>query len=702
MKRFGKILCMMVAVAVVLTTSKVVPDVASAASKEAGRGLDHAVVLYIGSPVAYVNNAETKIDPQNPGVVPVMKENRTLVPVRFVAESLGLKVLWDEKTATINIEQGTRKIKMVLGSDRMLVENEETKLEVPAESINDRTFIPLRALSEALGKKVFYDRGLIILSNEENIFDVNKDKEALDQLIARVNKPPVIGTKAALKSLLSSSFDINRGYIEMDESLMFTDQGVAKKEKSVEAAPQALSESAKTNTKGSASTDYSTTNAQVQGVDEADVVKTDGEYIYQVNRQRIIVAKAFPADALEIVSTVGFDAQNMNPQEIYVDHKHMVVIGSSSGEFEAMKSKASIMPRKYPPTYRFGSTKAVVYDITDKRNIQKIREIELEGNYISSRKIGSSLYMVSNKNISYWIAQKNYIENSMKEENNSLDQSTLEEYTDRMLVPSYRDSAVGNEYQQIDYSKICYFPDSLQPDYMTVAVVNLDKPDQKAGISTYLGAGQHVYASRQSLYVAVPQYGYQRMYKERKVLPQGNSEATTLVYKFSLTTDTVTYLCKGEVPGTILNQFSMDENGRYFRIATTRSAPWRSNMVGLENNVYVLNDMLSITGKLENLAPGEKIYSVRFMGDRGYVVTFKTVDPLFVIDLKDAANPKVLGALKIPGYSDYLHPYDENHIIGFGKDTVEVKGNAFYLGMKMAVFNVSDVTNPKELFTEKI
>jgi len=153
----------------------------------------------------------------------------------------------------------------------------------------------------------------------------------------------------------------------------------------------------------------------------------------------------------------------------------------------------------------------------------------------------------------------------------------------------------------------------------------------------------------------------------------------------------MTYVASGEVPGMVLNQFSMDEYGDHFRVATTtREGTSR-------NNVYVLNMALNITGSLENLAPGETIYSARFMGERGYLVTFKQVDPLFVIDLSDPYNPEVLGYLKVTGYSDYLHPYDETHIIGIGKETTDAGEFAWYQGVKISLFDVTDVSNPVEV-----
>ena len=235
-----------------------------------------------------------------------------------------------------------------------------------------------------------------------------------------------------------------------------------------------------------------------------------------------------------------------------------------------------------------------------------------------------------------------------------------------------------------------------------MAGINIDDPDDPVDITSVLDSGENVYSSEDYLYIATSNY-----------INSGwlISELTTTVHKFKLDNGKVSYVDKGEVKGRVLNQFSMDQYGEYFRIATTSDEyDARGWYVSTNNNLYVLDGGMRVIGALEDLAPGEVIYSVRFMGERAYIVTFKTVDPLFVISLKDPRKPELLGALKIPGYSDYLHPYDENHIIGFGKDTVEIANKwsggesvtAYYQGMKMAIFDVSDVTNPIEKFTTNI
>lgn len=462
---------------------------------------------------------------------------------------------------------------------------------------------------------------------------------------------PSIGSLKNLRDLIKSNSNYYSGIYRRD-SIGVVPEGMAIAPAPTKAVESAASDESK------AAGSYSTTNVQVQGVDEADIVKTDGQYIYQVNNRQIVIARAYPAEDMKLVSTLQFTDESFTPLELYVDDKRLIVIGNTFLQ-ESM-------------------VKAVIYDISDRANIKKLRETEVTGNYVSSRKIGSALYLAANKYIDYY--------RIMDEQNEP-------------PLPAYRDTAdKGNPgFKSISYPDIRYFPDFPEPNYLLVAGLDLDRPEQKMTVNTYLGAGQNIYASTENLYVTVTQYQ----------APGAGTE----IYKFALSGGQAEYKGKGQVPGTVLNQFSLDENNGYFRIATTKrnAGFWAEQKP--ENNVYVLDNTLKITGRLENIAPGESIYSVRFMGDRAYMVTFKKVDPLFVLDLKDPKAPKILGALKIPGYSDYLHPYDENHIIGFGKDAVEAAPEsrpaigsnvAFYQEMKIALFDVSDVTHPVEKFKEVI
>lgn len=454
--------------------------------------------------------------------------------------------------------------------------------------------------------------------------------------------------------------------------------------------------------------EYSTTNVQVQGVDEADVVKTDGKYIYQINNNRVVVIKAYDtvagnaysASGMKIESMLNFDDDSFYPQELYVDGDYLVAIGTyyEKASVDTMSNKRMAYDI-YPSYLQKNTVKAIVFDISDRSNIKKLREVEVEGNYVSSRKIDSVLYLISNMYPDIYY---------------------LETEPDR-ITPDYRDTAVSDKYIDLKCTDIRYFPNSTESNLMSIAAFDI-KSNDEVNVQTYLGAGENIYASSENLYVSVTNYNYNlvrplpvdmvtvepdtavssEILAEPKIAVLPVNSETTTVYKFSLNGTKVTYLNKGEVPGRILNQFSMDEHNGFFRIATTVGNVWGTGDNISKNNVYILDDTMNITGKIEDIAPGEMIYSVRFMGKRGYIVTFKTVDPLFVIDLEDPSNPKILGALKIPGYSDYLHPYDENHIIGFGKDTVEIKGNAYYKGMKIALFDVTDVTNPIQKFSEII
>jgi len=176
------------------------------------------------------------------------------------------------------------------------------------------------------------------------------------------------------------------------------------------------------------------------------------------------------------------------------------------------------------------------------------------------------------------------------------------------------------------------------------------------------------------------------------------SAERSAIHKIAFDNLRISYVCSGEVPGRLLNQFSMDEYEGYLRVATMTGYVGRFEPDS-SNHVFVLDSRMALAGSLTGLAPGEQIHSARFLGDRAYLVTFKKIDPFFVIDLSLPFAPRVLGYLKIPGYSDYLHPFGPNHVIGLGKDTVEGEGGdfAWYQGLKLSIFDVTDVAHPNEV-----
>jgi len=457
-------------------------------------------------------------------------------------------------------------------------------------------------------------------------------------------------------------------------------------------APDSAEESA-------AGDDYSTTNVQVEGVDEADIVKTDGQYIYLVKGTTIRTVKAYPADTMSELGALKFSDKGFYPEELYIDGNKMVVIGYSYGNImpfaEGETATADIMPAFYG-----GVSKMFVIDITDKSSMKVERELSFEGSKVSTRKVDDMVYLVLNR---YDGGYYYPFAADVKVAAGAATYSAPIVNADKFL-PMYYDSSAGKVAELASCEDVYFAPDYVDPNYLIVVGFSIDDAKSSIMKEVVLGSQGQVYASRDNLYVAEASYNW-----SWRGIGDSSDESTT-VHKFALKDEGIQYRGKGKVPGTILNQFSMDEFETNFRIATTKGNNWEEgNMT--KNNVYVLNPELDLIGKIEGIAPGENIYSTRFAGDRLYMVTFKKVDPFFVISLADPAKPEILGQLKIPGYSDYLHVYDENHVIGFGFDAVEAseaeeadwaQDFAWYQGIKLAMFDVTDVTDPKELHKEII
>ena len=389
---------------------------------------------------------------------------------------------------------------------------------------------------------------------------------------------------------------------------------------------------------------HSTTNIQVAGVDEADIVKSDGEYIYLISGNNVVITKAYPPEDAQVLSRITFD--NTYPIGIFADGERLVVLGC-----EYVTSYEEFSRSPYMNTETFVN----VYDITNKAHPTLLRDFIVSGNYFNSRMIDQYVYFV--------VSQQAYVIN------------------DTVILPKVYSN---DKNKTISASGIQYF-DISDSHYMFVTIVAMNVQDiaQKPTNKTVLlGGTSCMYVSLNNIYIA---------------FAKGEN---TFLYRVHIENDKIEPAADGEVPGYVLNQFSMDEDNDHFRIATTTGHITRSlDQATSKNHIYVLDMNLDIVGRLEDLASGETIHSARFMGDRCYLVTFVKTDPLFVIDLSEPTDPKVLGELKIPGYSDYLHPYDMTHIIGIGKETVEAdEGDfAWYQGVKISLFDVSNVSAPKQM-----
>jgi len=436
------------------------------------------------------------------------------------------------------------------------------------------------------------------------------------------------------------------------------------------AVPSATTSDAENSKESYSSDDYSKTNTQDANVDEADIVKTDGKYIYYLvsnryvysgNENKIII---IGVDERKIVGTIKVNDDNSkyyHADEMYLYGDKLVLMYSTVVD-------------DYDDDY--GSevrTGAAIYDISNKENPEKIRDVRSTGDYVDSRMVGSNLYFISRKYNGYF----NY---NMK--NNDI------------ILPTYKDSIIDDKEQIVECTDIYYLEDSEDSNYTQITAVNIDK-DNRANTQTFLGLGDTIYASENNMYIVKEMYrsNYSRIFGTY------NYKTETEIFKFKLIDSNIEFVAKGVVDGTVNDQFSMDEYNGYFRIATTGY----TKEVDTSNNVFVLDEDLNTVGMIEGIEKGEKIYSVRFMGNVGYVVTFVQTDPLIVIDLKDPMNPKIKGELKIPGYSSYLHPYDEDHVIGIGMNTkTNQYGGVVTTTMKMSMFDVSDLKDPKEVFKKTI
>ncbi len=400
--------------------------------------------------------------------------------------------------------------------------------------------------------------------------------------------------------------------------------------------------SATTASSGSAAVpEYSTTNNQVAGVDEADIIKTDGTNIYAISGNTVYILRAYPAQDARLITTL---TTNGTPIDMYVDNDQLVLFVTESVGLEDICEYAGT-----GDSYK--RTRILIYSITDPSHPMLRREIDADGDYLNSRLIGQFLYFITTKPVNY--LSGNITFPSLLEEN-------------QMITPEVYNFGQNN----------------TKFSYDMAGAVDISDETPATAITFLTGSDSIVYVSPQNLYLGVS-------------APDMNGYADkTNLYAFSLDNETIQYKASGTVNGSLINQYSLDEYNGNLRVATNVRLP--GYPVHRYSNVFIFDDQLNVTGRVEHIAPDEMMHSTRFMGDRLYMVTFQQLDPFFVINLSDPVNPKILGELKLPGFSDYLHPFDDTHIIGIGQDTLpNSRGDGNVSGgIKLSLFNVSEVTKP--------
>ncbi|TLY10555.1 MAG: hypothetical protein E6K84_08775 [Thaumarchaeota archaeon] len=421
--------------------------------------------------------------------------------------------------------------------------------------------------------------------------------------------------------------------------------------------PMAFGEDVKTLTAAAATTaaqstpTFTGTNVQVQGVDEPDRVKTDGTNLFVSTSNAVTILKAYPPNSTSTLSTIAF--QNAMILGMEISRDRLMVIDQRSAN----------------TTY----IDLLLYDTSVPSSPRLMGNTSVAGTYVAARLAQGYIYAV--------IQQPSY---RFDDKGNATG-----------VMPLVAEDGVGKTLLP---SSVYYTPNRAQISYYTMVTSVSMSTGKESTLTVLTGPSSTIYVSPSNIYVVYA--NYQEFYADNipgDIYTGGVISSTNLqqgqnstIFRASYSSDgNVTVKAVGSVPGTVLNQFSLDEYDNYFRVATSRFAKI-GGAYTRSDDVYVLGQDMSQISAVRNIAPGENIYAVRFVGDMGYVVTFEQIDPLFAISFKDIANPVVLSALKVTGYSNYLHPLPGGYLIGVGKEAVPSStGNfAWYLGMKLSLFRV--------------
>lgn len=434
---------------------------------------------------------------------------------------------------------------------------------------------------------------------------------------------------------------------------------------------------------------FSQTNVQESGVDESDMVKTDGVYQYVAAAGAVQVVKAVPYQTMQILSSVSVDG-SVDSLFLYPKSHILVVLWKPAGmQWSGLADLDSMVCNWIQTDTKTG---ILLVDVSNPAQPRRIKSLLVDGNLVSARLIENRLHVIQQFRPQLPVLETVYDGREVsRQENIAQNKNTLADLSLQDLTPGVE--VFDGSGKLISQGMLVAAQNFYRPDepgggsMVTVTTFNLDDVSLPFVSVGMVADAQEVYASTKALYLVATLWNV-------------NSENDfwhefTNIHKFSLDTEKVEYIASGQVTGRILNQFSLGEYEDVLRIATTYSSEdvW-------SNAVYCLKadgQQLAIIGKLEDIAKGEQIYAARFLGKRGFLVTFQQIDPLFTLDLADPTAPALVGKLKVPGYSGYIHPLGEDYLLTIGKDVVLQDDTAWYQGLQISIFDVRNFSNPRLL-----
>lgn len=430
-----------------------------------------------------------------------------------------------------------------------------------------------------------------------------------------------------------------------------------------------------TGTTESKKDDYSTTTEQVEGVSEADIVKTDGEYIYYLNTEAKKI-NVFSADKensklinqIELPNDAG-----VSYGEMFLKDDRLIIL-QTNYMYYALTDSITDETSSYSGNYN-NYVSIIIYDTSNPDNIKQISCVRQQGWYNTARMVGDYFYLVSNCNIDVFNVEKDKPES---------------------FVPTV---ICNDTMQPVPVESIYRYDDDIieLPQYAVICSYKFTD-GTLLDTASILGGTDQIYCSTGNIILTKAQY--------HDIAQQGSGVSdTTMISKLEIANGSIKYKASGEIDGTLENQFFIDEYNEHFRFITTVTSTTTSTTKFANSDeeimtyssktsarLTILDNNLEKVGEIKDLAPDERVYSVRFMGDVAYFVTFRQVDPLFSADLSDPTNPKIIGELKIPGFSEYMYPYGDGKLLGFGRDADETTGRAGDL--KLSMF---DINNPADV-----